>query len=78
MYTNDFNMAFLVMIITACSILLGFVLGQVIASHKERQKVIRYASKNDMNTMHEMLRDLYPFVYWEPSFLLPKKEVKND
>jgi ligand-binding sensor protein len=78
MYTTHFDMAFTVMIIIGCSILLGFVLGAVITVHKEQQKVIRYASKNDMNTMHELLRDLYPFVFWEPSFLMRKKEVKND
>ena len=50
----------LIVSLVIVSFLFGIVLGMVISSVKEKMTVIRYAIKNSMNTMPELLRDLYP------------------
>lgn len=78
MELTHFDMTITVMVVIICSMLFGYALGTVISTSREQQKIIKYASKNDMNTMHELLQDLYPFVLWPPSSLIKKEEVKND
>lgn len=55
------------MVVTFSSGLLGFAIGMLIAMLREKTRVINYAIRNSMNTMPELLRDLYPDTYWEPS-----------
>jgi hypothetical protein len=77
MYTpsNDMMVAF--MAVTAASLTLGFSLGMLICMLRERTQVINYALRNNLNTMPELLRDLYPETFWELGQVINKEKDNN-